>query len=213
MAIVENPVIGKASGSVGNTVLSHCWGKNVWKTKPFNPKNPKTPAQQFNRGRFKKLGDLVKPMLKYINPAYAGSVPNMAPVNRVMSINNPHCFVADTDEIDPSKFVLCENDGSFAGNVVLTSTVADSITATFDSNAQIDDEGSDPVKAYGFNISGNKIWKFEQESVRSTGTITVTHSEMSGLNIAVYFECLDRVNLLSGKPKHVIKYVGTVKVI
>jgi hypothetical protein len=35
---------------------------------------------------------------------------------------------------------------------------------------------------------------------------------MSGLDIAVYFECLDRVNLIEGKPKHVIKNVGTVKV-
>jgi hypothetical protein len=35
---------------------------------------------------------------------------------------------------------------------------------------------------------------------------------MSGLDIAVYLECLDRVNPLMGKPKHVIKFVGTVKV-
>jgi hypothetical protein len=213
MAIVENPAIGKASGSVGNVVFSSCYGLNIMKTKASNPKNPRTPAQQFNRWRFKKVRDLVCPMLKYINPAYAGSIPNMSPYNRVTSINKLHCFVGDTDEIDPGKFILCENDGSFVGNVVLTSTEADTITATFDSNAQNDDEGSDPVKAYGFDISGNKIWKFWEETVRSSGTMTVIHPEMSGLNIAVYLECLDRVKLLSGKPMHVIKYVGLVAVI
>jgi hypothetical protein len=151
-------------------------------------------------------------MLKYINPAYADSIPNMSPWNRVMSLNKPHCFIDGTNEIDPAKFVLCENDGSFVGNVILRSKEADTITATFDSNAQNEDEGNDVVNAYGFDVSGNKIWKFEQDAIRSSGTITVTQPEMSGLNIAVYLECLDRVNLLMDKPKHVIKFVGTVMV-
>jgi hypothetical protein len=136
----------------------------------------------------------------------------MSPYNHIMSINNPHCFISDTNEIDPAKFVLCENDGSFAANVVLTSTEADTITVTFDSNAQNADEGNDVVKAYGFDIDGNNIWQFEQDAIRSTGTIMLTQPEMSGLDIAVYLECLDRVNPLMGKPKHVIKFVGTVKV-
>jgi hypothetical protein len=212
MAIIENPVIGKASGTIGNTVLYTLCGQNIWRTKAFNPKNPKTPGQLAVRGRFKELQDLIRPVLVYINQAYADSRTDMSPYNHIMSINNPHCFISDTNEIDPAKFVLCENDGSFVANIVLTSTVADTITVTFDSNAQNDDEDSDPVKAFGLDISGNKIWKFEQESVRSTGTITLTQPEMSGLDIAVYLECLDRVNLLMDKPKHVIKYVGTLKV-
>jgi hypothetical protein len=109
--------------------------------------------------------------------------------------------------------VLNDKDGSFVNNVVLTSTVANTITGTFNSNAQNTDESNDPVKAYGFHADGNKIWQFEQAAIRSTGNITLTRSEISGLNIAVYFECLDRVNLLNGEPKHVIKYVGMVKVV
>jgi hypothetical protein len=33
---------------------------------------------------------------------------------------------------------------------------------------------------------------------------------MAGKEIAVYFECLDRVNLINGEAKHVIKYVGKI---
>jgi hypothetical protein len=212
MAIIENPKIGRARNSIGNVTLSTHWGRNVMRTKPINVNDPKTPAQLACRGRFKKVRDLVCPMLKYINPAYADSITDMAPYNRVVSINMKHCFIGDTDEIDPNKFVLCENDGSFVDNVVLTSTVADTITGTFDSNPQNAEEDGDPVKAYGIDISGNIIWKFDQEAQRSTGTITLTRPEMSSLNIAVYFECLDSVNLLNGMPKHVIKYVGTVAV-
>jgi len=52
--------------------------------------------------------------------------------------------------------VLCENDGSFVGNVILRSKEADTITATFDSNAQNEDEGNDVVNAYGFDVQATR---------------------------------------------------------
>jgi hypothetical protein len=213
MAIVENPRIGKARGRVGNVEFTTQYGENVLRSKPLKIKNPRTPAQQFVRGRFKKLIFLVRQVLVYINDAYAGSVKGMSAHSRIMSINMNNCFIDGTASIDPGSFVLCDNDGSFVDNVVMTSPAANTITGTFDSNAQNDDEGNDPVKAYGFYADGNKIWQFDQSATRNTGTITLTLPDMSGLNIAIYFECLDRVNLLMGKPRHVIKYLGTVKVI
>jgi hypothetical protein len=164
--------------------------------------------------RFKKLTPLIRQVLDCINTAYAGSLKgkSMNAFHHVMSINMKNCFVKDDSSIDPSKFVLCDNEGSFVNNVVLTSTVANTITGTFDSNAQNADEGNAPVKAYGFYADGNKIWHFCDGIVRSTGMVALTQPDMSGLDIAVYLECLDRVNLLNDKPRHVIKYVGTVKV-
>jgi hypothetical protein len=213
MAIVENPKIGRTKGSVGNVVFFTRNGQNIIRTKPLEVKNPKTPAQEFTKGRFKKLILVLKQVLVYINAAYAGSVEGMSTHNRVMSINKKNCFFEGTTSIDPSLFVFCENDGSFVDNVVLSSTSADTITGTFNSNAQNAEEEEDPVRAYGFHAEGDKIWQFEQSAIRKTGTILLTKPEISGLEIAVYFECLDRVNLLMGKPKHVIKYVGIVRVI
>jgi hypothetical protein len=108
---------------------------------------------------------------------------------------------------------LCDHEGSFVDNVVLTSTVANTITGTFNSKAQNTEEGDDVVKAYGFYVDGNQIWQFDQVAIRNTGTITLSQPGMSALNIAVYFECLDRLSLLNNKPKHVIKYVGTITVL
>jgi hypothetical protein len=109
--------------------------------------------------------------------------------------------------------VLCDNDGSFVDNVVLTSSVANTITGTFNSNVENDSEGNDPVNAYGFYADGNIIWQFDQSAIRRTGTITLTRPEISGLPIAIYFECLDREDLINNKPKHIIKYIGTVTVL
>ena len=117
-----------------------------------------------------------------------------------LGINVKCCFVNKTTTIDPSFFVLCDNDGSFVNDVILTSSVENTITGTFNSNTQNDDEGEDPVKAYGFDVEGNQIWQFDQSAKRSSGTITLTRPDISGLTIAVYFECLDRINLVMGIP-------------
>ncbi len=212
MAIVENPKIGRARNKLGRTVFFTQWGKNVLRSKPITVKNPKTPAQVKQRMKFKKLMKLLHQVLNYINEAYDDSVPGKSAHSHVMSINLKNCFVENTTSIDPSRFVLCDNDGSFVDNVVLTSTSANTINGTFDSNAQNDEECDDTVKAYGFYAAKNKIWQYQQSATRINGTITLTRPKISGLDIAVYFECLDRINLLKGNPKHVIKYVGMVTV-
>jgi len=212
MAIVENPKIGRTKGSIGNIVFYTRYDKNVIRTKPVTVKDPKTPGQLLSRDKFKKLILILHQVLSYINAAYAGSLKDMSSHTRVTSINLKNCFFKGTSSIDPRLFVFCENDGSFVENVVLTSTGANTITGTFNSNAQNEEEDDDPVRAYGFHAEGDKIWQFEQSATRKSGTITLAKTDISGLNIAVYFECLDRVNLLMDKPKIVIKYVGTVQV-
>lgn len=211
MAIIEKYIPPKERKKLGNLIFMVRYGKYILRSKPVD-RSPGMIASSF---QLTKLGKLIKQVLNSINTAYAGTVfgNGMNAFNCVISINKKHCFIGNTDTIDPSLLVLCENEGSFVGDVTLISTVLNTITGTFDSNAQNDEEGCDVVKAYGFDVKNNKIWQFDPEAIRSTGTITVTHPDMSGLNIAVYLECLDRVNLLNGRVKHVIKYVGTVKVV
>ena len=213
MAILQNPLIGRARRKLGNTVFQTLYGQNILKSKPLTVKNPKTPAQVLVRDRWSKLTKLIKQVTNYINTAYAGSVQGMTVFAYVSGINAKNCFIDNSSDIDPTLLKLCDHDGSFVDNVVLTSTVANTITGTFNSKAQNVDEGTDPVKAYGFYADGNQIWQFDQTAVRSTGTITLTRPGMSAINIAVYFECLDRLSLLNNKPKHVIKYVGTITVL
>ncbi len=136
MAILQNPLIGRAKQKLGNTVFSAQFGKNTLRTKPLTIKNPKTAGQVAERTRMKKLVQLIRQVLNYINAAYAGSVHGMSAYNRVISLNLPNCFTDNTSSIDPSLFVLCDNVGSFVDNVVLASTVANTITVTFNSKAQ-----------------------------------------------------------------------------
>jgi hypothetical protein len=211
MAKIEHLPPKKDRKNFGNLEFyTDKYGNNIMRSKPLDV----CPEMKTGRLRMKKLQKLIIHVSENIKTAYAGTVFKkfLGGYNRVFSINIKQCFIGDTDRIDPARFVLCDHDGSFVDNVTLVSNAKDTITGTFDSNAQNEAEGNDPVKVYGFDVSANKIWQFKQDAIRNTGTVTLTHTEMWKHNISVYFECLDRVNLLNGNPKHVIKYVGTLKV-
>ena len=62
MAIVANPIIGRASGSVGNATFSQWKGRNVLKQKPTIVTNPRTALQVANRTKFSLLMQLGKLM-------------------------------------------------------------------------------------------------------------------------------------------------------
>lgn len=57
MAIVQNPIIGRASGSVGESTLQKWRRLNVLRSKPSVQYNPNTPAQIANRKRFGGCSD------------------------------------------------------------------------------------------------------------------------------------------------------------
>ncbi|MEH0154494.1 DUF6266 family protein [Limibacter armeniacum] len=64
MATVQNPIIGRASGTMANAVFSTWKGINVLKSKPLS-NNSNTEAQQTQRSLFKT----VVSMLKYFSQA------------------------------------------------------------------------------------------------------------------------------------------------
>jgi len=210
MAIIEHPVPDEDRKDMGNVeCYTDKFGHIILRSKPIF----RTPAQKAYSQGFTRLTKLLSQVTDNLNEAYCGMLNSTFAFHHVLRINLKICFVGKSYAIDPGLLVLCENDGSFVDNIILNSTVANTITITFDSNNQNADEGEDPVKAYGLDVKSNKIWQFEQAATRSSGTISLTRSKMSGLKIAVYLECLDRVTLINSSPKHVIKYVGTVKVI
>jgi hypothetical protein len=213
MAIIERALTAKERKNMGNIEYYVRYGKHIIRSKPLPGETCKAPGQKMTIERVKLLASLYRQVRDNIKIAYAGLERGISAYRHVLMLNNNKCFIGDTASIDPRLFVLSDNDGSFVDNVVLSSTSANTITGTFDSNAQNAEEESDPVGAYGFHAEGYKIWQFEQIAIRKTGRIELSHPDMSTHDIVVYFECLDRVSQINGEPKHVIKYVGMVKVV
>lgn len=88
MAVVQNTLIGRARGRVGNVVFSTHKGQNILKQKPEIVANPRTASQQLARARFTSLlaiGLLLRPILPIGFRQFGGQV---SWLNKFMSINS-----------------------------------------------------------------------------------------------------------------------------
>lgn len=88
MAVVQNTLIGRARGRVGNVVFSTHKGQNILKQKPEIVANPRTASQQLARARFTALlaiGLLLRPILPIGFRQFGGQV---SWLNKFMSINS-----------------------------------------------------------------------------------------------------------------------------
>lgn len=87
MAIVQNTLIGRAKGSVGNATFSQWKGLNILKQKPSIVANPRSAQQQSNRSRFVALMQmalLLRPVIAIGFKEYAN---RMSWMNKFMSTN------------------------------------------------------------------------------------------------------------------------------
>lgn len=58
MSVVQNPIIGRASGKFSTAILQKWKNKNVLRSKPLTVANPKTPAQTMRRSMFSALVEI-----------------------------------------------------------------------------------------------------------------------------------------------------------
>jgi len=71
MAVVQNPIIGRARGSVATTTFTTWKGLNVIKAKPISVANPKSEGQVQQRGRLRFISRLSRRVGALIRRNYA----------------------------------------------------------------------------------------------------------------------------------------------
>ena len=174
MAIVQNPITGRTKKKFGTAVFSKQFGKNTMRTKPMDVKNPKTVGQVKQRTKFSTVVELVRQVLPLINEVYAGSLKNMSPFNKVTSINVKNAFVGDPPELDHTKIVLCDFEGSTVSSVLLTGQPDQVMDITWDPDTYEQEELDTPLTFVLFNCTSNLGIIFRDVALRSAGAASVT---------------------------------------
>jgi hypothetical protein len=124
MAISQNPMTGKMSGTMGNFVTSSLGSKNIVRAKAFGGRDANSEAQQMQRGGFKLIGQLF-PML--------GSIPEEGFVQRdsetsvfaaFMAVNLKSAIDKSGTEaaVDYSKLVVA--NGTMAPLIVKSASIS-----------------------------------------------------------------------------------------
>lgn len=196
MAIVQNPITGRTRKKFGTAVFSKQFEQNTMRTKPMEVKNPRTKGQVKQRNKFSTTVELVRQVLPIINEAYDGTIRKMSPFNKIVSINVKNAFDADSVEIDHTKVVLCEFDGSTVSNVDVQAHEDQEVQITWTPNTSIKEELDSEVSFILFNKRTNEAEVYKNVAIRSLGTETVkAPSSWVGDSVALHFITFDYKNL------------------
>lgn len=77
MAIVQNPITGRSSGTYAGAVFATQFGKNVLRSKPVSVSVSQSAASKLAREKFKKLAQAVRDLLPALNVFFTSKQFNM----------------------------------------------------------------------------------------------------------------------------------------
>lgn len=187
MAIVQNTLIGRSSGRVGNAVFSTWKGRNILKQKPEIVANPRSALQQANRAKFTTLlalGRLLRLIIVMGFKEYSGQ---MSWLNRFMRTNSYTELLTYNDEthvweIDLDQVVTAEGS-LFPTPVTVYEAEPTTMTVIWDSDI-IANKSNDDV-LYLVAMVGNFTTFSLGTIARSAGVCTLPIVATNGETVVV----------------------------
>ena len=90
MAVVQNPIIGRARGKFGPAIFQTVYQKNILRSKPLIYRDPASPAQQLQRAKFQLATSFISKNLIPFRIGYANASPFRSAYSSALSyfINN-----------------------------------------------------------------------------------------------------------------------------
>jgi hypothetical protein len=200
MALVQNVLIGKANGSVGNATFTQWKGKNVLKAKAVNSYSDPTQEQLNNNSKFAVLTAFARIILSYIQLGFKAMAVGKSEYNAFTQENpysltvtgSPGSYIVDTENIKVSKGPEFQEGIATA---VKSSSGADMIV--IDWTPSNFTRNTDIVYALAFNRTTGEFIVAHSEGV-SAGSISLEAAGI-GTNIATTDVYVFYVNGTNGK--------------
>ena len=135
MAIVQNPIIGRASGQAAGMVFTTQFGKNVMKSKPVSVANPKSDKQKERRSAITQIVAIYRAVSSVIQSTFAALAVGMSAYNAFASYNLLNAFTysgaapATLTDAD-----ILFSKGTIATTPILSSSASDgskTVTVTY----------------------------------------------------------------------------------
>ncbi len=207
MAIVQNPITGRTRKAFGTAVFAKQFSKNTMRTKPLQVKNPKTPKQLTQRKKFSTIVELIRQVIPTLNNVYAGSLTNMSPFNKIVSVNVKNAFTGTPPVLDHTKVVLCTFKGSSVKDVTITALPNQVMQIDWNPNTTNVDELASMISFIMFNCTNNEAVLFTDVAARSVGTANVTVPDTwVGALTTIHIITKDFAQILANAPKQILKF-------
>lgn len=158
MARTQNPILGRARGSIGNAVLTKQYKHNTARSKPLSVKNPNTPEQQLVRGKMSLIGHLIMIIGNVLRSYLPKSLSDMPVASwLIKSLSLATTFDNQTKQLTFDMAKLFGGNTSFFGSGLSASTDGQNVSVEFDvSNVNPwTPKNTDKVNFAVFNNLGN----------------------------------------------------------
>jgi len=130
MARVQNVLIGRASGSVGNATFSTWKGINVLKAKPESVAQPNTPAQQGQKNRMALMVSVYRLIASVILFGYKEQAIKMSEYNAFVSDNIMDAINLDVSQVATMDYPNLKVSKGTIGDTAIKTGTADSANRT-----------------------------------------------------------------------------------
>lgn len=190
MAVTQNTLIGRSSGSIGGVTFSTWKGINVAKSKATSVADPKTPAQLAQRYKMTAALRMYKQASEAINYGFTLAATGMSQYNAFVSnILKGGGLPGNSNDVLVSAGNISFSSGTL-DNTVISSTNADASANTATVNWPTTITGNqlttDKAKVVILDNYGNVVGKNTVDIIRSAGTATVTTPDLNTVGMTFH---------------------------
>lgn len=176
MAIIQNPIIGRARKSAGGMVFATLYENNVMRAKPISVKNPNTPAQQRQREFIADLTAIAKmaspDLLIELFPNPVSGRSRYSEFQRQLAVGRD--VSGESGVVDLSKVKKLGNGPKYLSGVPSTTLSADQISVDLTDVSTNWDEPDAEIYLLAINKTLNQIKLIDTGSTHSDGEFSVS---------------------------------------
>ena len=176
MAVVQNPIIGRAKKSFSTATFTKIFNQNVMRSKPTQVANPKSLNQTSQRSAFKQCIQFTKEVLAAVKLGFQYYGSDMSPYSYSLKENQSNAVIGSAGSriFDKTKFVASK--GSLEGLNNLEGLVSDdtgNVTLTWlaQSNGPNSDQG-DKVQVIIYHEVSGYVAFHKNVAMRQDDSIT-----------------------------------------
>jgi len=181
MSISQNPLTGHMRKSMGNFTVLKSRGKNIIRSKPFQPKDPKTERQLLQRLKFKLLTDVYLSFGSIPDKGFVENRKQLTTYNLFLSVN--YRLVYDKNSKNPviDYRKLLVSKGSMPRLKVLECILTnEGILVSFETGLELPKASvTDELTAFAKLKNGELLIATQPRGVVETGTIVLEYRDLN----------------------------------
>ena len=180
MSITENPLVGRAKGSMANFTMYTSHGKNIVRGKAFEIKDAKSKDQLIMRDRMKLLADRYQIFKSIIRLGFPERREDQIPHNMFISANFSRAFeMIDEIQVIRNPLLLLSKGSLPEVKVMNVVTGTDGITIRYNAKEMFPDvQDDDEIIACALLNSGGLYIAKQFIGYEDIGTILLKHNDL-----------------------------------